>query len=175
MYWLLFMGFVVVFIGCTASGQLEEATPTALPAEPDLTTPAGETSPVVATVPITEETTMPVTPLPTPSNPTIQRWLTLAQEDLAQRLAISTDQIEVVAVELVTWSDSSLGCPQPDMAYIQVPQDGLLIQLRAGGQVYDYHGGGTQEPFLCEQPVAGQKSTPVFGEDILTRPSTGDE
>ena len=37
------------------------------------------------------------------------------------------------------------------MAYIQVPVDGSFIQLRAGGVLYDYHSGGSRDPFLCEQ------------------------
>jgi len=100
--------------------------------------------------------------------------------DLAGRLEIAAGEIEVVTVEPVTWPDASLGCPQPGMAYAQVQQDGLLIRLQAGDRVYEYHSGGMRDPFLCEQvevpPGEGrQKSTPVFGEDILTRPPSEEE
>lgn len=98
-----------------------------------------------------------------------------AKEDLATRLEITSTQIEVIDIQPKTWSDSSMGCPQPGMAYLQVPEDGLLIRLRVDNQTYDYHSGGTREPFLCEQPIQIRKSTPVFGEDILTRPSQGDD
>ena len=94
-----------------------------------------------------------------------------AKEDLATRLNIPPDQIRVVDVQMMTWSDTSMGCPHPDIAYPQIPQDGLLVRLSAVGQVYNYHSGGTQGPFLCKQPGAVQKTTPVFEEDILTRPS----
>lgn len=102
----------------------------------------------------------------------------VAMADLAQRLGVAADAIDVVEVEAVTWPDGSLGCPQPDMAYTQVPQDGLRIRLRAGGETYAYHSGGGREPFLCEQQVGAsptQKSTPVFGEDILTRPGSDED
>ena len=74
-----------------------------------------------------------------------------AKDDLANRTNIPFDQIEVVSVQSMTWPDSSMGCPQPGMAYTQVLQDGLLIQLQAGGFNYNYHSGGNREPFLCIQ------------------------
>lgn len=101
--------------------------------------------------------------------------VTMAKEDLAQRLNLAPEAIEVLEVEMKTWSDASMGCPQPGMAYAQVPQDGLLIRLRVEGKDYNYHSGGRRDPFLCEQPEIPQKNTPVFGEDILTRPPSEDE
>lgn len=97
--------------------------------------------------------------------------VTQAQNDLAQRLGLPAEQIEVVEVQEMTWPDTSMGCPQPGMEYLQVPQDGLLVRMRVAEAVYDYHSGGNREPFLCEQPAVEEKVTPVFGEDILTRPS----
>ena len=87
----------------------------------------------------------------------------LAQEDLADRLGIERDQVELVDVQEVTWSDASLGCPDPDMRYAQVPQDGLLIRLRAQSRVYEYHSGAGRDPFLCEHPGAAPKTkqTPI--------------
>jgi hypothetical protein len=38
------------------------------------------------------------------------------------------------------------------MAYPQVQQEGVIIRLRANGQDFAYHGGGTRAPFLCENP-----------------------
>jgi hypothetical protein len=64
-----------------------------------------------------------------------------------------------------------MGCPQPNFSYLQVPQDGLLVQLKYAGQVYAYHSGGNLGPFLCVQARLADKPTPVFGEDIITPPS----
>jgi len=82
-----------------------------------------------------------------------------AQEDLAQRLSIKVEQIEVIEAKSVVWPDASVGCPQPGMRYRQVPQDGALIRLQAEGRVYEYHNGGTRGLFLCEQPAGTPKST----------------
>ena len=73
----------------------------------------------------------------------------LAKADLAQRLQIEPDRIEVVRVEEVDWPDGSLGCPQQDMLYKQVLVNGVFIQLIVKGVTYNYHGGGGRDPFLC--------------------------
>ena len=73
-----------------------------------------------------------------------------AKDDLARRLSIEANRIEVAEVQQVVWSDSSLGCPRSGMAYTQVQRDGLLIRLRVGEIVYNYHSGGGRTPFLCD-------------------------
>lgn len=77
----------------------------------------------------------------------------LAVSDLADRLGVDESSIVVVSVEEVTWSDASLGCPQPDMSYAQVITDGLRIVLESSGAVYDYRSGGMSDPVLCEQKL----------------------
>jgi hypothetical protein len=93
------------------------------------------------------------TPASTPSDSGLQKFVNQAKQDLAQHLDISPDKIEVVEVKAVVWRDSSLGCPQPGMAYLQVLQDGLLIRLKVGDKIYNYHSGGNRPPFLCENPA----------------------
>jgi hypothetical protein len=87
----------------------------------------------------------------------------VAKADLARRRAVAAETIRVIEVLSVTWPDPGLGCPQPGMAYKQVPVDGLLIRLESGGQLFEYHSGGRKAPFLCEQPSSGGKATPVSG------------
>jgi len=94
---------------------------------------------------------MPIyTIIPDPPDPGVMQFVITAKEDLAERLKVSVDDIGLVEFALVTWGDPSLGCPQPDMRYKQVPVDGYLIRLVYEGQVFNYHGGGSQDPFLCE-------------------------
>jgi hypothetical protein len=91
-------------------------------------------------------------PQMTPSLPAdagLQALINKAIADLAQRLSSPTAEIKVLEATAVVWPDSSLGCPQPGMAYTQVPEDGLLIRLQAGEQIYEYHSGGIRDPFLC--------------------------
>jgi hypothetical protein len=110
---------------------------------------------VAATVPVTgvmtpeaEEETM----TPQPTDPAANHEIVaLSVADLAERLSIAVDQIKVLEVRAVTWPDASLGCPQPGMVYAQVLQEGWLIRLGAGGEMYFYHSGRDQKPFLCEQ------------------------
>ena len=79
--------------------------------------------------------------------------------DLADRLGIDSSAVSVVAMEDVTWADSSLGCPQPGMSYTQVETDGMRLILEADGDFYDYRSGGQRDPFLCVQAPVTDKST----------------
>ena len=124
-------------------------------------------------VPITTEEISTMTPgnLEVP-NPEKLPQVSIAKTDLTTRLNVSTDDIEIMTVELVTWPNSGMGCPQPGMEYKQVPVDGLLIRLKVNGVEYNYHSGGSREPFLC-QPSPMVKSTPLGLniEDFITPPS----
>ena len=75
-----------------------------------------------------------------------------AKEDLAQRLHLLIAQINLVETRAVTWSDSSLGCPQKGMFYTQVLTDGYLIRLEVDGTQYEYHADQNNYVFLCENP-----------------------
>jgi hypothetical protein len=98
-----------------------------------------------------------------------------AREDLAGRLSISVDQIELLAARAVVWPDGGLGCPQPGMAYKQVPQEGVLVRLGAGGNVYNYHGGGSRGLFLCQQKLKPSKPLPSLGHDLPSPPKAPNE
>lgn len=73
-----------------------------------------------------------------------------ARADLGQRLGLDAVSIEVVQAQAVMWPNSGLGCPEPDMGYMDVLTPGVLIRLRTGGKLYQYHGGKSSVPFLCE-------------------------
>jgi len=80
-------------------------------------------------------------------------------EDLSHRLGVDLTAIRVVAVEEVTFSDASLGCPQPGMNYAQVVTDGMRVILEAKAVFYDYRADGVQDPFLCERAAVSEKSS----------------
>jgi len=90
-----------------------------------------------------------MTPTP-PADPGLQNLIDKATADLAQRLSIPATEIKLMESRKVTWPDASLGCPQPELVYAQVPVDGLLIRLAIGKEMYFYHTDGTTDPFLCE-------------------------
>lgn len=86
-------------------------------------------------------------------DPGLEPLVMMAANDLAKRLEVAVETIEVLEAKLVVWPDAAMGCPDPEMVYIQVPQDGSVIRLQCGDQVYQYHTGGARMPFLCEEPT----------------------
>ena len=62
-----------------------------------------------------------------------------ARQKCADDLDIPADEVTALAVEAVEWPDSSLGCPEPGNAYLQVLTPGYRVVLEAGGQQVTYH------------------------------------
>jgi hypothetical protein len=60
---------------------------------------------------------------------------------LSKQLGIPPADIKIASSEAVEWSDASLGCPEPDMSYVQVITPGYRIVLQAGDKLYEYHTG----------------------------------
>lgn len=92
---------------------------------------------------------------PSPARSGLDRLIDEARADLALRSSIPLERISVVEAAAVSWPNSAMGCPQPGMAYLQVPTDGSRIILEADGRRYDYHYGGRRGLFLCEPAKAG--------------------
>lgn len=82
-------------------------------------------------------------------NPLVQQ----AKGDLAKRLDVPIEDVELIKYEPVVWSDASLGCPKPGMVYAQVVSPGYLVVLKADDQEYEYHAGKGAEVFYCENPT----------------------
>jgi hypothetical protein len=72
--------------------------------------------------------------------------------DAAQRAGVALDQVKVLTVESVTWSDGSLGCPEPGMMYTQALVDGYQVVVEAGGTQLDYRGSGPGQFRVCTNP-----------------------
>ena len=116
----------------------------------------------------------PIPTAPTPDSSGLQDLVAQAKQDLADRLSMDVDQIDLIEVESVVWPDASLGCPQPGMQYKQVPQDGALILLAVEEKFYEYHSGGGRDPFLCEpQPLVPKTTIPQI--DIVPTPGSEDD
>ena len=109
------------------------------------------------------------TPPETPAAPPEQGTGTqLAPEDrevarvaidaLAEDLKIDKDTIVVESVTAVDWPDSSIGCPQPDRAYLTVITPGHKVVLRVNEQVYSVNEANGRA-FVCRQQRSGQGST----------------
>ncbi|MFO7944584.1 MAG: hypothetical protein R6U51_09845 [Anaerolineales bacterium] len=80
-----------------------------------------------------------------------EEMINKVKADLASRLGVSEDEITVVSAEAKTWSDSSLGCPEEGVAYMQVLTPGYQIILEYDGIQYDYRTGDMGRILLCEK------------------------
>jgi hypothetical protein len=87
-----------------------------------------------------------------------------ARADAARRGAVSPEVFETVSAERVTWSDGSLGCPQPDRMYTQALVPGYRVRLRGPAGVLDYHASQRGALVLCPP---GQAMDPVPGESRI--------
>lgn len=158
--WITLMLTTIFLAGCANSApapaipQPSATSDQPAPVQPALTT---EPSPVPLRTFVVVETLVPQDTIgepmkPTPANPYIANLVQQAQQDLAKRLSIPVESIELLKFEDVIWPDGGLGCPQPGMAYTQVLVEGYRMLLQYDGQVYAYHGGGGRPPFLCQNP-----------------------
>lgn len=84
--------------------------------------------------------------------PEVAGLIQLARQDLSQRVGVPEEEITVQLVEAVEWRDSSLGCPEPGLEYLQVITPGYRIRLVADGEVYEYHT-DDERIVYCEPPI----------------------
>jgi hypothetical protein len=90
----------------------------------------------------------------------MQPMIEQIRADAAQRAAVALDDVKVLTVESVTWSDGSLGCPEPGMMYTQALVRGYRIRVDAAGTPMTYHTGATSTFVLCP-PERAQEPSPV--------------
>jgi hypothetical protein len=81
--------------------------------------------------------------------PGSEEALAAAVADLAKQSGVGPDQIVLVSLEAVEWSDASLGCPEEGYMYAQVITPGYKIVLEAQGQSYEYHTDQMTNVVLC--------------------------
>ena len=80
---------------------------------------------------------------------TLEATVDAALADAAKRTGLKRANLTVLSAVAVTWSDGSLGCPEPGMMYTQALVSGYRVQIRAGGQELDYHASRMGLPMLC--------------------------
>lgn len=85
----------------------------------------------------------------------------LAIADLSQRLNISPTKIELASVEPTEFRDASLGVPEPGKVYIQIITPGYVIQLKAQGQTFTYHGTGERIVFVPDDSGAAETAITI--------------
>ena len=80
--------------------------------------------------------------------------------DAAQRAGVALDQVKVLTVESVTWSDGSLGCPEPGMMYTQALVRGNRVRVDAAGTILLYHS-GVQNTFVHCPADRAREPSPI--------------
>jgi len=103
----------------------------------------------------------PISPADLPAN--LQEVANQAISELAKELSIPSDQILLISAQSVVWSDSSLGCPQPDMFYAQVLTEGYRVVLAVNDEPYYYHANRKGYGIFCKNP------NPPYSEGALDR------
>lgn len=150
----------------TAVPALLPAAPTGYPAPPTAAAPADAyLAPALPTPdpypqPSAPEDTMAQTPpsgasIPLTS-PAIGPLLEAIATDLSAAEGVGVGDVEFLGVESVVWPDTGLGCPAPDMMYIQVLTEGALVRARVAGVEAEYHTEDLTRFVRCEdgRPVS---------------------
>ena len=96
-------------------------------------------------------------------NPSLESVVQAVLADAERRTGIAESTLVVVSAERVTWSDGSLGCPQPGMLYTQALVPGYRVRVRADDQVLDYHASDHGNFVLCP---AGRAVEPAPNDRI---------
>jgi len=103
----------------------------------------------------------PISPADLPAN--LQDVVSQATSELAEKLSIDSDKIQVIEAKSVVWSDSSLGCPQPGMNYLMVLTNGYRVVLAVDEQPYYYHANQRGYGLFCDDP------SPPYSEGVVDR------
>lgn len=74
-----------------------------------------------------------------PVSGNLERLIDIAKQDLARRLEIAPDEIEVQHIEKAEWPDTSLGCAEPGLSRYPVAIPGYRIILTTKGREFVYH------------------------------------
>lgn len=113
-----------------ATGELTEGTPTTAPIE---ATPSGDPP------------SLPVGDVPA-------ELLQAIVAEAADDAGVEPDEVQVLTADAVTWSDGSLGCPEPGMAYTQALVPGYRVVLEIGGEELNFHAAESGSFRFCADP-----------------------
>ena len=153
---VLSLAVLLVLGACTATSPDGSASDP----EPSLTPGPSASSPFPTLTPLPTATAKP-TPTLAPGVPTLPPGGMLSDgeapasvladitADVVERAGVEESAITVVRSQAVTWSDGSLGCPQPGMNYTQALVDGYWVVLEAEGVAYDYRATARGSFTLC--------------------------
>jgi hypothetical protein len=158
---------VLALVACNPQAQ-----PTTIVIETEETVEPTETKEPDATPTFTSPQPTPA-PLEAPdsplSTPPANPAATAALGHLITEYGLSPQDVNILSIEEMQWSDGSLGCPQPGMVYIQVIIPGYRILMEANGEMYDVHTDQTGDSIVvCDFPVKEFGGAGVAFKTLLT-------
>ncbi|HTU67118.1 MAG TPA: hypothetical protein VMF52_14315 [Steroidobacteraceae bacterium] len=133
-----------------------------------------------ARIPPSAETLSPLpagTPVGAAAVPRAVRRAVVA--DAARRFKVAESAVVLTRLEQVTWSDGSLGCPEPGVMYTQNLVPGYLLVAKTPEGELAYHTDSRERAVTCGagRPVKANKlseKAPVRGAQPGVEPVTPD-
>jgi hypothetical protein len=143
--WVLLIFLLSLVLGsCGVSQAATEQAPELPPSSPPKI--ASENSP---DNPLQLEPTPELTIMP--STPPVEKFVALSKKDLASRLGIEADKINLVKSTEMIWLNAALGCPRPGVFYPQGRVPGFQIWLEVEGSEYVYNTDFNGTVILCPE------------------------
>jgi hypothetical protein len=72
-------------------------------------------------------------------DPLVMELVALAQRRLATQFDILDRRVKPIEITPYTWSDTSLGCPEPRQTYVPQQIDGYRLVMQVGEALYAFH------------------------------------
>ena len=138
-------GLLLLFLTASGCQGVSPTAPSSLDGSRGLTI-----EPVQTSLPASPEGSSGDPSAPVKAEPVPRELVEKARADLAERYDIDPDLIGVAEARAVEWPDTSLGCPQPGMAYAAVLTPGYFILLETKDRSYPYHTDLVENVVLCE-------------------------
>lgn len=92
--------------------------------------------------------------------------LDLAMDALAERADLTAISVQQQRVQPTQWPNSSLGCPQPGMSYLDVIVPGFLVSLMADGKPYTVHVGNGRA-VVCDSIMEELEASRSKGQAVM--------
>ncbi len=83
----------------------------------------------------------------------------LAIRTLGETLSVTRGDVKVIHIAVMSWPDSSLGCPKPGISYTQVITPGHYVLLQSGEELHRVHI-ADERAIICEKPFGGVLKRP---------------
>ena len=184
--YLLMLTMIVLSTGCWSIGNIQEDT---MPLQPIVKTEV-QAPQVVSTTPHKSQLA-PLqrqnlsTQIPIPITLELENLIQIVINDLADRISVEPEQVELIDITEETWQDTSLDCPQPGVMYTPIIDPGYRIILQGIDILYEYHTDSNNLVVYCRSGITlpgkvegsvqdGWPNQPKDGDVIIVEPTEKD-